>query len=72
MGTKLSNIKKHKYKVNDSWLDGNNMEKDLEILVGYRLSMSFQCDASVTKVNSVLGCINMSITGAGRCTLAIL
>lgn len=48
-------IKKHKYKIGDTWLNGSIMKKDLGVVVDHRLTVSLQCDAITQNANAVLG-----------------
>ena len=56
----IKNVK-HKYKMEETWLDSSIRENDLGFLVDNKLNMSQQCYMLAKKPNSILGCIARSI-----------
>ncbi|CAM4536291.1 unnamed protein product [Lepidochelys kempii] len=54
------------YKVGTHQLEVMEEEKDLGVLVDYRMTMSRQCDMAVKKANVVLGCIRRDISSKDK------
>ncbi|CAM5153249.1 unnamed protein product [Eretmochelys imbricata] len=61
------NNKNFSYKLGTHQLEVTEEEKDLEVLVDHRMTMSCQCDMAVKKANAVLGCIRRGISSRRRC-----
>ena len=57
---------KHKYRLSDGWIESSPEEKDLEVLVDKKLSMTRQCAFAAQKANCILGCIKRSTTSRLR------
>ncbi|KAJ7421413.1 hypothetical protein BTVI_18293 [Pitangus sulphuratus] len=55
------NNPRHQYRLGANLLESHSVEKDLEALVDYKLSMSQQCALVDKKVDGILGCIRKSI-----------
>ena len=51
----------HSYKMGDTWLHKTTSEKDLGIVIDYKLNMSQQSDVTTEKANAILGCIDRNI-----------
>jgi len=54
------------YRLEEEWLESSPAEKDLEVLVGSRLSMSQQCAQVAKKVNSLLAGIRNSVASRSK------
>lgn len=52
---------RHKYMLGGTWLESSLAEKDLEILVDYKLNVNQQCTLGAKKVNVVLGFMSKSV-----------
>jgi len=57
---------KHRYRLGGEWLESSPEEKDLEVLVDERFSMSWECVLATQKVNLFLGCIKRNMTSRSR------
>ncbi|KAF7239250.1 RNA-directed DNA polymerase from mobile element jockey [Varanus komodoensis] len=56
----------HRYRLGDKWLESSTCERDLGVLVDFRLNMSQQCDVVVKRANATLGCIARSVASRSR------
>ena len=57
---------KYRYRLGGEWLERSSEEKDLGLLVDERFSMSWQYALAAQKANSILGCINRSVSSRSR------
>ncbi|GAB0203806.1 hypothetical protein GRJ2_002846200 [Grus japonensis] len=60
------NNPKHQYRLGVDLLGSSSAEKDLEVLVDNKLSMSRQCALVAKKANGILGCIKKSVASRSR------
>ncbi|GAB0179095.1 mitochondrial enolase superfamily member 1 [Grus japonensis] len=60
------NNPKHQYRLEVDLLGSSTAEKDLEVLVDTKFSMSQQCALMAKKANGILGCIQKSVASRLR------
>uniref|UniRef100_K7F1X3 Reverse transcriptase domain-containing protein n=1 Tax=Pelodiscus sinensis TaxID=13735 RepID=K7F1X3_PELSI len=60
------NNKNFSYKLGTHQLEVTEEEKDLGVLVDYRMTMSRHCDMAVKKANTILGCIRRGISSRDK------
>ena len=56
----------HKYRLRREWTERSPEEKDLGMLVGKKLNMTWQCALAAQKANPILGCIKRSVASRSR------
>ncbi|KAJ7396703.1 hypothetical protein BTVI_142535 [Pitangus sulphuratus] len=56
----------HQHRLGTNLLESNSVEKDLGVLVEYKLSLSQKCFLVAKKANSILECIRKSIGSRSR------
>jgi len=57
---------KHNYRLGREWIESSPKEKGLGVLVGEKLSMTWQCMLIAQKVNHIPGCIKSSMSSRSR------
>ncbi|GAB0183975.1 mitochondrial enolase superfamily member 1 [Grus japonensis] len=57
---------KHQYRLGVDLLRSSSVEKDLEVLVDNKLSISQQCALMAKKANGILGYIEKSVASRSR------
>ena len=57
---------KHKYRLDDEWIESSPKEKDLRVLVDEKLTVSQQCSLTGQKANCILGCIKRRVASRLR------
>ena len=62
----------HQYRLGDDLLEWSSAEKDLCVLVDYRLAMSQQCTCVGKKANAILKCMKMSTASRVRKVILLL
>lgn len=55
------NNPRHQYTLGVNWLESSSVEKDPEVLVDNKLTMSQQCALAGKVVNGILSCIRNSV-----------
>lgn len=60
------NNPRYQYRLGVDLLESSTLEKNLEVLVDNRLTMSQQCALVAKKVNGILECIRKSVTSRSR------
>jgi len=56
----------HQYRLGAALLESSSVERDLEVLVDDKLTMSQQCALVAKKANGILGCIQRSVASRLR------
>jgi len=56
----------HQYSLGVDLLESSSVERDLDVLVDDRLTMSQQCALDAKKANGILGCIRRSVASRSR------
>jgi len=56
----------HQYRLGADLLESSSVERDLNVLVDDRLTMSQQCALTAKKDNGILGCIRRSVARRSR------
>ncbi|GAB0202833.1 hypothetical protein GRJ2_002748900 [Grus japonensis] len=57
---------KHNYRLSREWIESSPEEKDLGVLLGEKLNVSWQCTLAGQKPTCILGCIKSSVTSRLR------
>jgi len=56
----------HQYRLGADLLESSSVERDQEVLVDDRLTMSQQCALAAKKANGILGCIKKSVASRSK------
>jgi len=56
----------HQYRLGADLLESSSVERDLDVLVDNRLTMSQQCALAAKKANGILGCIKKNVASRTR------
>jgi len=56
----------HQYRLGADLLESSSVERDLDVLVDDRLTMSQQCALAAKKANGILGCIRGSVASRSK------
>jgi len=56
----------HQYRLGADVMESSSAERDLDVLVDYRLTMSQQCALVAKKASGILGCIKRSVASRLR------